>query len=133
MEDLLPLGAVDGIPDNALAVSFQPEFYYFSDGLNSVPGALQLPDETDSAAWEFPAASTTSVSPEVGYAYAQSVWRYENDILNYTAVVSQNDTGSFSSIICEEATINAANQPITNVVDDGSVLATACAQGTEVK
>ena len=61
------------------------------------------------------------------------------DVLDYSAQVSQNNTGTFGSIVCEEDIINSATAtppgggvPLGNAAVDGTVLATACVSGNEV-
>ena len=131
-QDPLSLTDADGVPgpDNELAVSIQPEFYYFSDGRSAptVPATMT---------WDFPAADV--VNANYAAAYAQSVPQFQNDILDYSAQVSQNNTGTFGSIICEEDIINSltavppgAGVPAGNAATDGTVLATACAAGNAI-
>ena len=93
---------------NALPLALQLEYYQIGDA--------QAPSATE------------------GLVDATSIDTYENDIFDYQAQVVQDLAGGFSSIICEEDTINAATAPAGNG-DGGAtpvVLATACTTGNEV-
>ena len=84
--------------------------------------------------WDFPAADV--VNANYAAAYAQSVGQFQNDILDHSAQDSQNNTGTFGSIICEEDTINSlaggGAVPAGNATTDGVTLATACAAGNAI-
>jgi prepilin-type N-terminal cleavage/methylation domain-containing protein len=88
---------------NALPVSFQLQYYQVQDAAA-------------------PSATLSTVN-------ANSITRYTNDILDYQAQVSQDTTGNFASIICEESEINAADQAGNGAA---TTLATACTGGNEV-
>ena len=112
----------DGAPDNQLAVSMQPEYYQFSDGRNNT-GLTELTS-----------TALATVGPTIAEAFAVSDTPFDNDILDYAAQVSQDTNGNFSSIICEESQINASDNGGTGPTGNGTavVLATACANGTQV-
>ena len=103
-------------------MSLQPEFYLLSDGRSA-------PTLTGGVTWIFP---TSVVDATIASAFAQSIAQFENDILDYSAQVSQSNTGSFASIICEEETVNATNVPAGNGVQGGGQLATACTNSNRV-
>ena len=95
---------VDGQPgpDNALPLALQLEYYQIQD--------VGTPDPT------FMSVTATSIDT------------YQNDILDYVAQVTQVGAG-FSSIICEEAGINAGAPAADGAVN---TLVTACTAGSEV-
>ena len=93
------------LPVDALPLALQLEFYAMGDN-----GTIDNQEAT---------------------VTATSIAKYENDILDYFARVTQDDVGRFASIICQESEINAADAGSDG---GGGTLVTACSgASTEVK
>lgn len=113
----------DGAADNQLAVSMQPEFYQFTDARD----ASNLTELTS-----VPVGDPISATFFEAYAVANA--QFDNDVLDYASMVTQDTNGNFASIICEEPRLNATNNGALGPVANGNAttLATACAAGNQV-
>lgn len=101
--------------NNILPLALQLQFYTIQDGTTATTPALP---------GGAPATATQA------FVIARGGEQFTNDILDYVAHVTQNATGSFATIICEELQINNASFPNTSV--DANGLVDGCVTANEV-